>query len=332
MSDGGKTVVVGTGAWGVAIAIQVAAHGRPVALLARTCAEAAALHKSRHSPRHPAVPFPPLLDPTSDPVAAFTGTDVVVLAVPAQTMRANLLAVARSIDPSAAIVVASKGLEVGTCLRMSEVVAEEAGGAARILALSGPNLAAEVAAGMHAASVVAGLDQDIARRVQARLGTPAWRLYLNDDLVGVELGAALKNVVAVAVGIADGLGHGENARAALVTRGLAEISRLAIRLGADARTLAGLAGLGDLVVTCASPRSRNRQLGLRLAAGERLEAILATSGTVAEGVPTTHAATEVARRAGVEMPIATVLARVFDGTIGVREAAAGLVGRAPGRE
>jgi glycerol-3-phosphate dehydrogenase (NAD(P)+) len=315
----------------VAIAGAVATRGQRVWLLCRTVSEADALVRDEYSPRHPEIRLPSALVPTADR-NILRDAEVVILAVPAQSMRANVGAIAEFLSPEAALVVASKGLEVGSCHRMSEVVAAEAGNAQRILALSGPNLAAEVMAGKPAASVIACHDRVLAGRVQTRLGTPMWRLYVNHDVTGVEIGGALKNVVAVAAGIADGLGFGENARAALVTRGLWEITRLAVRLGGDARTLAGLAGLGDLVATCGSPLSRNRTLGLRLAAGERLDLLLAGATAVAEGVPTTRAAVALGARTGVEMPIAGVLDQVFEGTLSAREGAARLVGRAPGHE
>ena len=330
-TDGGETVVVGSGAWGVAIASSVAAGGRRVSLLCRTVAEADALVRAGESPRHVGCMLPRTLAPTGQR-SIVRDADVVVLAVPAQSMRANISAIADHLDPAAALVVASKGLELGTCLRMTEVVQAEAGGAGRILALSGPNLAAEVMARKPAASVVAGTSAAVAARVQLRLGTGTWRLYVNHDVIGVELGGALKNVVAVAAGISDGLGFGENARAALVTRGLWEITRLVVRMGGDGRTLAGLAGLGDLVATCGSPLSRNRTLGLRLAAGEHLSDVLAGATSVAEGVPTTRAAVTLAARADVELPIASVLSKVFDGALTALEGAALLVGRAPGHE
>ena len=254
------------------------------------------------------------------------------MVVPAQSMRLNFGLVAPHLSPGATVVSATKGLEIATGLRMTEVIASFTGSAHPICALSGPNLAAEIASGKPASSVVACTDDRVGQLVQSILSTPTWRIYRHHDVIGVELGGALKNVIALAIGIAEGLDAGENAKAALITRGLSEMSRLGQALGGEALTFAGLAGLGDLVATCSSPLSRNRAFGLRLARGERLEDLIETSGSVSEGVPTTRAALHVASQLGVELPITAILGEVIDGTLDPREAGARLLGRQAGRE
>ena len=327
-----KIAVVGTGAWGVVVASQMAIHGRSVTLVARTREEAALLSSTRQSPRVPGVALPDTLRVSANLQSVISEASIVVMVVPAQSMRLNFGLVSPDLLPGAVVVSATKGLEIATGLRMTEVIASFTGTAHPICAFSGPNLAAEIAAGKPASSVVACEDDHVGQLVQAILTTPSWRIYRHHDLIGVELGGALKNVIALAIGIAEGLEAGENAKAALVTRGLAEMSRLGQALGGEALTFAGLAGLGDLVATCSSPLSRNRTFGLRLARGERLADLIETSGSVAEGVPTTRAALHVASRMGVELPITALLGEVIDGTLDPREAGARLLGRRAGRE
>ncbi len=311
---GEKVAVVGGGSWGTTLAIVAARAGPEVSLFVRDPALAAALAATR---RHPArsslAVLPATVSPTADLAVSCTGAAVIVLAVPSQVLREA----ARRVAPlagGAVVVSAAKGLERGSLKRLSEVVREEVPSAAdRICALSGPNLAGEIAAGKPAASVVAG-PPAAAARVRDRLMGAQFRCYTNEDVVGVEIGGALKNVVAIGAGIGDGLGAGENAKAAFVTRGIAEIARLGIALGAEPLTFAGLAGIGDLVATCASPLSRNRRLGQALAEGRGLAEIEAALGEVAEGVATTEAARELGRQTGVELPITEqVYAVLFEG-------------------
>ena len=325
--------VVGTGSWGVVLACHVAALGRPVTLLARTAAEAEALGASGVSPRVAAVPFPPTLHVTSDPAAA-AAAPIVLLVVPAQTMGQNVRHLAPHLRADHVVVSASKGLEIGTARRMSEVIAAAAPVLPpdRICALSGPNLAQEVAARKPSLSVVAGRSAAAAEAVQALFTAPHFRLYTSADVVGIELAGAVKNVIALAAGMCDGLHAGDNAKAALITRGLAEMARLGKTIGAEPLTFLGLAGIGDLVATCTSPLSRNRTTGERLARGESLEAIALALRQVAEGVPTTRAVRALAQRFGVEMPIAGLVYEVLFNDLPILQAGMALMQRDPKRE
>lgn len=321
--------MVGTGSWGVTLAIVAARAGASVALLTRTGTEAAALHAARESPRLPGITFPEGLQVTADPAAGLAGVPVVVLAVPAQTMRANVRGLRLHFSPDSVLVTASKGLEIETTQRMSEVIAEEANAAGRIAALSGPNLAREVAAGKPCSTVIACRREAIAQQVQAIFMGRTMRVYTHSDVVGVEMGGALKNIIALGAGMCDGMEAGDNAKAMLMTRGLAEIARLGRAAGAEPLTFAGLAGLGDLIATCMSPLSRNRTVGERLARGELLPDIQATMHQVAEGVPTTVAARRLARQYAVEMPIATLMYHVLFDDMSPLEAGAALMQRDP---
>jgi glycerol-3-phosphate dehydrogenase (NAD(P)+) len=309
--------VLGTGSWGTTLAILQARLGRPVTLLARSADEAAALRAAGQNRRFlPDVPFPPGLEVTHDPAAALAGCTLLLLVVPAQTMRANLAAL-RPYLPAAApgllLVSAAKGLELGTLARMSQVLRAELPPAYHpsVAALSGPNIAKEVAAGRPAVAVAAAEDPGVAQQVQLALTGGLFRVYTNTDLIGVELAGALKNIIALGAGIADGLQAGDNAKAAFITRGLAEIARLGVAAGANLFTFAGVAGVGDLIATCASPFSRNRRLGAALVAGQTAEQFHAETGQVAEGVPTTHAARALAARHGIDMPIAEEMYQVL---------------------
>jgi glycerol-3-phosphate dehydrogenase (NAD(P)+) len=259
--------------------------------------------------------FPAMLRITSDIAEAVRGKDLLLLVAPSQRMRENVRLLAPYVGGDTLLVSASKGIEVGSLRRMTEVIAEELPGAAqRIVALSGPNIAREVAVRKPTAAVVASGEQDIAIRARDLLTAVHFRVYSTNDVVGVELGGALKNIIAIGAGFINAMDFGDNAKAAFITRGLAEISRLGQAAGANPLTFAGLAGLGDLIATCSSPLSRNLQLGQRLARGERLERILQTTHTVAEGVTTTRAALQLAARYDVDMPITRLLSMVlFDG-------------------
>jgi glycerol-3-phosphate dehydrogenase (NAD(P)+) len=260
--------------------------------------------------------------PTAELETALEGADVVLSVTPSHHTRAIFERMRPQVNAGMLFVSATKGLESGSLLRMTEVIRETLGPgvAPRTGALSGPTFAKEVAAGEPAAIVIASEDAELGRAVQKAFSGPSFRVYTNADPAGVEMGAALKNVIAVAAGVAAGLGLGANTMAALVTRGLAEMTRLAVAAGGEPRTLAGLAGLGDLVLTCNGELSRNRQVGLRLGRGEKIADILASMKMVAEGVKTTAAAVELARRHGVEMPITQQMGRILDEGRDPREA------------
>ena len=308
--------VVGASTWGTTLAILAARRGVPVRLLCRTDAEAAGLRRDGEHRRFvPGVPFPPALTPQSDP-ACLRDTPLVILAVPSDRFRHNVRQIAPYLRPDATLLSVTKGLERPAGLRMTEVLAQELPGhpPARCAVLSGPNLAGEVIQDKPALTVVAAGSADSRRLAQDTLMSPTFRVYTSDDVVGVELGGALKNIIALAAGIADGLGAGANAKSALVTRGLNEIGRLGLAAGAELLTFAGLAGLGDVMATCHSPLSRNRSVGEELAKGRQLPDILAGMDAVAEGVNTTIAALEMAERLGVDMPITRLMAQVlFEG-------------------
>ncbi|MGD9892861.1 MAG: NAD(P)H-dependent glycerol-3-phosphate dehydrogenase [Dehalococcoidia bacterium] len=324
--------VVGVTAWGLTLSCLFARAGSSVTLLARTETEASTVRRLRTDPRRIAeLLLPPSVAITADAAAAFADTGVAVMAVPAQSLRANLGPIRPLLINSELVVSAAKGVELDTGLRMTEVLAEALDDEPMICVLSGPNLAGEIARGLPATTVVAGPAQ-AAVRVQRSLASPDFRVYTHDDVVGVELGGALKNIIALAAGIGDGLAYGDNAKAALITRGLAEITRLGVALGAQPATFAGLSGLGDVIATCASPLSRNRRVGEALGRGRPLEATLAELDHVAEGVTTTSAAAALARRIGVDLPITFGLERVLRGEITPAAGARLLMEREPKRE
>jgi glycerol-3-phosphate dehydrogenase (NAD(P)+) len=300
-----RVAVVGSGAWGTTLAIGIARR-EAVTLLCRSPETAARIaSQRRNEPRLPGVPIPERVAVTADPSTLGDATDLVLFAVPSAHLRSVASRVGPFLAASADVLSVAKGLEPGTLLRMSEVIAQTTGiDGSRIAALSGPNLALEIARGLPASAVVAATDAALAERIQARLGSRAFRLYVNADILGVELCGALKNVVAIAAGAADGLGFGDNGKAGLITRGLAEMIRLGIAAGANPLTFAGLAGLGDVVATCGSTLSRNHRLGVELAAGRHWTEIEATLPGVAEGAYTVDAAIALADRLDVEMPIA----------------------------
>ncbi len=314
MTAGPPVAVVGSGAWGTTLAILLARR-EPTLLIARSDEAAARLSADRANIRRlPGVPFPPWLTVSAD-AALLGAAELVVFAVPSGHLRAEVMRVAPSVSPTADLVSVVKGLESETLLRMSQVVADAgAFDPSRIAALSGPNLALEIARGLPASAVVAAEDPALAARVQARLRRRRFRLYVNEDIVGVELCGALKNVIAIAAGAAEELGFGDNGKAGLMTRGLAEMTRLGIAAGANPLTFAGLAGIGDVIATCGSPLSRNHRLGVELARGRRWTEIEASLPGVAEGAYTVDAAIALADRLGVEMPIAREVHRaLFEG-------------------
>ena len=302
---GERVAVVGAGACGTTLALLIGRR-EPVLLLARDAATAERIQRERkHQRRLPGVRLPPKLRATADPAEVAAATDLVVVAVPSAYVRSEVDRVAPSIAPAADLLSVVKGLERGSLLRMSEVIADAGGfDRRRIAALSGPNLAGEIARGLPASAVVAAADPKLAARVVARLGRRKFRLYVNGDLLGVELAGALKNIIAIAAGAADGLGFGDNGKAGLMTRGVAEMTRLGIAAGANPLTFSGLAGIGDVIATCGSKLSRNHRLGEELAKGRPWSEIEADLPGVAEGAYTVDAALGLAARLGVEMPIA----------------------------
>jgi glycerol-3-phosphate dehydrogenase (NAD(P)+) len=313
-----SVAVIGAGAWGTALAIQAARAGNDVTLWSRDPVRTALLAASRETTRLPGVRVPePIAVSSMLPAAA----DVVLLVVPMQHLRAILAGLAPGAAP---LVVCAKGVETGTLRLPLEVVAELRAGTPSAV-LTGPNFAHEVAAGLPAASVIAASDAALRESLAAMLSTPAFRLYGNDDPIGAQVGGAAKNVIAIAAGAVIGAGLGENARAALITRGLAELSRLAIALGGRADTVMGLSGLGDLLLTCTGPASRNFSLGLALGRGEKLADILAARSSVTEGVATAPAL--VARAAGVELPICAAVADLLAGRTTLADAIARLLAR-----
>ncbi|MBI4216805.1 MAG: NAD(P)-dependent glycerol-3-phosphate dehydrogenase [Chloroflexi bacterium] len=325
-----QIAIIGATAWGTALGLLLARRGQRVALWARTAAEARQLQSDgENRARLPGFPFPEGLEVTSSLEAALKGAEMAIIAVPSRRFRENAALLRDRLPPGVAVLSATKGLEEGTGRRMSQVLAEMLPTALHpgICVLSGPNLAREIAQGLPATTVVAASRPETALQAQELLMSPAFRVYTNGDVVGVELGGAMKNVIALGAGMADGLGMGDNAKAALMARGLAEMTRLGVALGAQAFTFSGLAGLGDLVATCASPLSRNRFVGQELARGRRLGDILATMAGTAEGVPTTVAALLLAREVGVEMPIAQGMERVLFGGLDPRRAVAELMER-----
>lgn len=298
--------VVGTGAWGTTLAMLAHRAGHPVTLIARDREKADQLRLTRRRPGHEAGPtLPAGIDITTSAAVALGQAGIVLIAVPMQSMRGAVRILAPHLR-GRTIVTCVKGLEVGTLRRPSQVIEEEMtaiGSSMTVCALSGPNLAAEIAAGKPASTVVASADQPTARNVQAVLTSTQFRVYTNADVIGVEMAGALKNILAIGAGIADGMDAGDNAKAAFLTRGIAEIARLGIACGAEPLTFAGLAGIGDVMATCASPLSRNHRVGAELAKGRQLEEIIAGMSEVAEGVPTTKAAAELGRALDVPIPI-----------------------------
>ncbi|NUP50165.1 MAG: NAD(P)-dependent glycerol-3-phosphate dehydrogenase [Catenulispora sp.] len=311
-----RCAVFGTGMWGTAMSIVLADAGNDVVMVGRRPDQIAAIDTGHENPDYfPGVKLPETVRATTDPAEALAGAEFAYLSVPAQTLRENLTGWRDLIGPDTVLVSLMKGLEVATAKRMTEVIREVTGfGRERVAVLSGPNLSPEIARRQPAASVVASRDEDVALRLQAATNGPYFRTYTVSDVTGVELGGVVKNVIGLAVGIADGMGFGDNTKATLITRGLAETARLGAALGADPYTFAGLAGMGDLVATCASPLSRNRMFGVHLGRGLTLEQAQAEVKQTAEGVKSCEAVLELADRLGVEMPIAeTVVAIVHDG-------------------
>jgi glycerol-3-phosphate dehydrogenase (NAD(P)+) len=324
-----KAAVLSAGSWGTTFAQVLCDAGTRTVLYARKPQLAKAIAGLHENPDYlPGVALTPVLDATADPAEALDGADLVALAVPAQSLRANLADWAPLIPPGALLVSLMKGIELRSCLRMSEVIAEMTGAPAeRIAVVAGPNLAGEIVRREITAAVVACSSESGALALQAACHTPYFRPYTNTDVTGCELGGAVKNVIAIAVGIAVAMGLGDNTRATLITRGLAEIARLGSALGAQTQTFAGLAGMGDLVATCSSPLSRNRTFGEYLGRGMSVESASAAMNQTAEGVTSSGPVLELARAHQVEMPITEVVEAVMRDGLPVAQAASMLASR-----
>ncbi|MGE3955105.1 MAG: NAD(P)H-dependent glycerol-3-phosphate dehydrogenase [Vicinamibacterales bacterium] len=315
----GRAAVLGAGSWGTALAVHLARVGHDVRLWARDAATVRDIHARRANAVYlPDIHLPDPVVPTASLEDAVADTELVVCAIPSHGCRAVMRAVAPHLTRGAILVSATKGLETDSMLRMSEVIAYEAGDRHPVAVLSGPSFAIEVAQQMPTAVVVASHDSEAMERVQAQFKGASFRVYGSADVVGVELCGALKNVIAIAAGVVEGSGLGHNALAALITRGLAEIARLTTAAGGRRETPAGLSGLGDLVLTCTGSLSRNRHVGIELARGRQLGDIVSSMKMVAEGVRTTGAALALAAKYQVELPIATQMAAVLDGRTDVR--------------
>lgn len=322
-----RCAVVGAGAWGTALSDLLARNGHDVRIWAYEWDVVEAINRSHENRRFlRGSKLDHRVAACSDMAETLDGAELVALATPSHVLRSIIRAAKPSFQAGLPVVVATKGIETETLALMTEVVASELP-TSTVIALSGPSFAAEVVAQQPTAVVVASRDAEAARFAQATFSCAYFRTYTHDDVTGVEIGGALKNVIAVATGIAEGLGLGFNARAALITRGLAEMTRLGTKLGADPQTLAGLAGLGDLVLTCTGSLSRNRTVGVEVGNGIPLEEVLAGRETVAEGVITTRSARALARREGVEMPIVDAVHRVLFENHPPRDAIGSLMSR-----
>jgi glycerol-3-phosphate dehydrogenase (NAD(P)+) len=320
--------ILGAGSWGTALGIHLARIGHDVRLWARDPDLVQEIAATRSNPRYLAdVRLPERVTPHARPQAALNGATVVVFAVPSHGLRAVARAVAPAIAQNAVLVSATKGIETDSLQRMSTVLEDEVGGGRSVVVLSGPSFSSEVARGLPTAVLSASRNAEAAALVQDRFRGPAFRLYVSDDVAGVEIGGAMKNVIAIAAGVVEGLGLGHNSMAALITRGLAEISRLADAEGGRRETLAGLSGLGDLVLTSTGDLSRNRHVGLELGRGRPLQEILSGMRMIAEGVRTTGAALALGARHGIELPITAEMSAVLDGRRSPAEAVDLLMGR-----
>jgi glycerol-3-phosphate dehydrogenase (NAD(P)+) len=333
-----RIAIVGSGSWGTALALSLARRGgHSIALWSHSAAVAESIRTEGENRVYlPGFCIPPQVTPVTELDSAVKGAQVVISAVPSQHVREVYQKMGPFLEPGQLIVSATKGIEDGSFLRMTQVIEQvlenRALGEPHWGALSGPSFAEEVAAGAPTAIAIACADSRLANRLQEELTAPGLRIYTNDDVIGVELGGALKNVIALAAGIAAGLGLGHNSAAAIITRGVAEITRLAVACGGRRETLAGLSGLGDLVLTCTGPLSRNRSVGVELGRGRRLPEILAQlQGKVAEGVRTTSAALGLAQAHGVEMPITEQMSAILEHGKSPQDAIRELMAR-PGRD
>ncbi len=320
--------VLGAGSWGTAIAVHLGRLGHDVCLWARDPRLVAEIGERRANAVYlPDVTLPPSVSVTSELQTALDGIDIVVSAIPSHGLRTVMRAATPHFSPHAIVVSATKGLEAGSLMRMSQVISAEIGSGHEVVVLSGPSFASEVALQLPTVVVAASVSSAAAELVQEEFRGPSLRLYGSPDVTGVEIGGAMKNVIAIAAGVVEGLGLGHNALAALITRGLAEISRLACAAGGQRETTAGLSGLGDLVLTCTGGLSRNRHVGIELARGRRLSDVVAGMKMVAEGVNTTRAGLALGAHYGVELPITSQMAAVLDGRSDVRAAVEALMVR-----
>lgn len=323
-----NAAVIGAGSWGTAMACVLGSKGVRTALWARSQEVVDSIAATRRNPRYlTGVDLPASVRATADLADAVVGADVVVIATPSVAVRQTALALAPLWDGVAPVVSLAKGLERGTLLRMTEVLAEVHGDSSRLAALSGPNHAEEVSLGIPSATVIAAYDEALGLELRALFSTPSFRAYTNPDVVGVELAGASKNVIAVGAGISDGLGFGDNSKASLMTRGLAEMTRLGRNRGANPMTYMGLAGMGDLIATCTSRHSRNRALGECIARGGSVAQYEAETGMVAEGAFACATVDELGRAAGLELPISRLVREIVEGRRGVDEAVGALMGR-----
>jgi glycerol-3-phosphate dehydrogenase (NAD(P)+) len=325
-----RTTVIGGGAWGTALATVLRQRGHDVLVWAHDADVVESIEAVRENTRYlPGVRLPDGLHATGELGAAVARAELVLAVSPSHVTREVMVRAAPSLPPSIPIVCATKGIENDTLMTMSEVLEDVLPPERHpyLAFLSGPSFAAEVVRGLPTAVVVAARWERLAKQVQQVFALPAFRVYSSPDVVGTELGGALKNVIAIAAGASDGLGFGHNARSGLITRGLAEITRLAVRRGAHPMTLSGLAGLGDLVLTCTAELSRNRTVGFRLGRGESIDAILASMRQVAEGVKTTQAAHDLAHKVGVDMPLTDAVYSVLYEGVTARDAVASILGR-----
>lgn len=315
MSGSGKVAVLGAGSWGTTLALMLARLGKRVTLWEFRPDAVNRMERERENKEFlPGHPFPPQLDLTADIHEATAGAEFILFVVPSHGMRGTVARLTDGPPPDCAVISATKGVEQESLMRMSEVLADVWGerfDSRLFAALSGPSHAEEVVMGLPTSAVAASSDLEMARRVQALLSGERFRAYSSDDVVGVELGGSLKNVVAIAAGIADGLGFGDNTKGAILTRGLAEITRLGVKLGGKPATFAGLSGMGDLITTCCSRHSRNRYVGEQIGKGRKLQEILSSMVMVAEGVRTTASAWVLAQRESVEMPITGQVHRIL---------------------
>jgi glycerol-3-phosphate dehydrogenase (NAD(P)+) len=324
-----KTAVMGAGSWGTAFALVLADAGNDVRLWGRRPELCEAINTRHENPEYlPGIELPDAITATSDPADALADAELVVLAIPSQQLRANLSSWSEHIPADAVLVSLMKGIELGTHQRMSEVIAEMTGaGPERIAVVSGPNLAREIANREPAASVVACADQAVAERVQKLCHSASFRPYSMTDVIGCELAGTAKNIIGLAVGVCVGLGFGDNTKASVITRGLAETARLGQAIGADPVTFMGLAGMGDLVATCSSPLSRNRTFGEKLGEGMSVAEVTAQTRQVAEGVKSCQSVAELAKLNGVEMPIVEHVAALVAGELSPDELVRRLISR-----
>ena len=321
-----RIAVIGSGSWGTSISLSLAREGHEVVLWSRRKEAADELRSSGENKRYlPGVKLPESIIHTSD-IACVRGAELIVIATPSHTVREVSRAIAREVEAEQIIVSISKGFDEVTGQRLSEIIAEEIP-TARVAAMSGPSHAEEVALGMPTTNVVASDDADAAARIQEIFNSASFRIYTSDDIIGVELGGSLKNVIALCAGICDGLGYGDNAKAALITRGIAEMARLGVAMGAKLQTFSGLSGIGDLVGTCTSMHSRNRRAGILIGSGKSAAEAEAEIKMVVEGIRSARAVHALAKRFGVEMPISREAYRVLYEGADVKECLPRLMGR-----